>query len=175
MYWQYWTASWEGQRARPSFAHQGRTGWWHGSMEAARVGRGPQPTFVWVHTSDSPSGTRVHPRARTSATFACLRAFISRALLHNVRAGSAALRASVSSALGDTAALSVGLVILSPVRPIQPSYEPRRAHLRHAHRHARPHTRIPCRSGATRALAGVAPSSDAVVLAVATCLLMHER
>ncbi|TFK77761.1 hypothetical protein K466DRAFT_607736 [Polyporus arcularius HHB13444] len=92
------------------------------TMEAARVERGPRPTFVRVHTPPSSPNQ-----------------------CHIFAAPLFALRASVSSALSDTAALSVGLVILSPARLIQPSYEPRRAHLRRAHlrrahRHSRPHT-----------------------------------
>ncbi|TFK79249.1 hypothetical protein K466DRAFT_592479 [Polyporus arcularius HHB13444] len=144
------------------------------TMAAACAECDQQPTFVRVHTSTSPSRTRVHPRAHTSVVFTCLRVFRSRTSLHNVRAGCAALRASVSSALGDIAALSVDFVILSPARPIQPSYEPRRAHLPRAHRHARPHTHIPCHSGATRCLAEVALGSDAAMLSVAASL-KHER
>ncbi len=106
----------------------------------------------------------------SAALIRLLRAFRSRASLHNIRAGGAALPASVSSALGDTPALSVGLVILSPAR----SYELSRGHLRRAHCYARPHTRTPCCSGATRSLAEVALGSDAAMLSVAASL-KHER
>ncbi len=182
MYWKYWTL---GRRITPglhlrimggerSSTCRSWAGWRELALNAASGRRSPGYTGVCLDTSTSPRRNCPHPRARTSATFACLGAFRSRTSLHNVCAGGTALRASVSSALGDTTALSVGLVILT-ARPIQPSYEPRRAHLRRAHHHAHPHSRIPCRSGATRSLAGVTPSLDVVVLEVATCLIMHKH
>ncbi len=134
-------------------------GWWGtviemslmDTMEAARAELGQQPTFARIHGSvclDTPrpppgSLARARSPTRNSIVFACLRAFRLCASLHNVRAGSAALRTSVSAALGDTAALSMGLGI-----------QPRRAHLRRAHRHARRQSRIPCHTGATCSLAG---------------------
>ncbi|RDX49129.1 hypothetical protein OH76DRAFT_1404029 [Lentinus brumalis] len=67
-----------------------------------------------LHASTSLKGTRAHP-----LPLPCRRAFRSRVSLYNVRPGGATLRASISSALSGTAALLVGLVILSPAHPIQ--------------------------------------------------------
>ncbi|TFK84235.1 hypothetical protein K466DRAFT_231575 [Polyporus arcularius HHB13444] len=105
---------------------------------------------------DLPSEDLRTPSSRTSLTYACFRAFSSRTSLHNVHAGSAALRAAVSSSLGATAALFVGFVILSgSAPPVLPSpLTNRGARMSVAHIVTLSHSRALRRLGTTHSLAG---------------------
>ncbi len=155
------------------------TRWRLHALNAVSSRRSSGSTGACVDIPRPPPGGLAHSRSlsRASLAFACLRAFRLRAFLHNVCAGGGALRSSRLHLLRPRRHRSS---IRGPRYPqSRPSYL---APLRTAAR-ASPSRTFSCPpsiphtvSDRRDTLSGWVPtSSDAAVLAVATCRLMHER